>query len=31
MTRFFFWTSRFQVLQGMSVQTFAQENEELTA
>ena len=27
----FFWTSRFQVLQGMFVQSFAQVFEELTA
>ena len=27
----FFWTSRFEVLQGMSVQSFAQIFEELTA
>ena len=27
----FFWTSRFQVLQGMLVQSFAQMLEELTA
>ena len=31
MTRFFFWTSRFQVLQGMFVQSFGQKIEELTA
>ena len=28
---FFFWTSRFQVFQGMFVQSFAQIFEELTA
>ena len=28
---FFFWTSRFQVLQGMFAQSFAQIFEELTA
>ena len=27
----FFWTRRFQVLQGMSVQSFGQNIEELTA
>ena len=31
MTHFLFWTSRFQVLQGMFVQSFAQKIEGLTA
>ena len=31
MTHLFFWTSRSQVLQGMSVQSFAQKIEDLTA
>ena len=31
MSHFFFWTSRFQVLQGMFVQNFAKKFEELNA